>query len=243
MRSDAPRPIVVISLSVLTPWNPATTATLPSASAWRTRSPLTSMILALPWMVSVMMPTWLPVKLTAAMPRSARAIVSSAADTRSPVVSSMSISRPGPGARHLAGEGDQVVGRLAHRRDDDDDVVAVALRDLHVLGHGPHAIRVGDGRAAVLLDDQGHGGREPTGGSGGFPGRVRSRRAGHEPAVRSVVRRGDVALGDVLDDLEGEQVGAGRHRLAVGGLGLGVAVLERRAVDPRLERLLASQRV
>ena len=34
-------------------------------------------------------------KLTAATPRSARAIVSSAAETRSPVVSSMSISRPG----------------------------------------------------------------------------------------------------------------------------------------------------
>ena len=95
MRSDAPRPIVVISLSVLTPWKPATTATLPAASASRTRSPLTSRILALPWTVSVMMPTWLPVKLTAATPRSASAIVSSAAETRSPVVSSMSISRPG----------------------------------------------------------------------------------------------------------------------------------------------------
>ena len=53
------------------------------------------MIFALPWVVSVMMPTWLPVKLTASIPRSASAIVSSAADTRSPVVSSMSISRPG----------------------------------------------------------------------------------------------------------------------------------------------------
>ena len=49
----------------------------------------------MPWAVSVMMPTWLPVKLTASTPRSARAIVNSAADTRSPVVSSMSISRPG----------------------------------------------------------------------------------------------------------------------------------------------------
>ena len=95
MRSDAPRPIVVISFAVLTPWNPATTATLPAARASRTRSPLTSRIFALPWTVSVMMPTWLPVKLTAGTPRSARAIVSRAAETRSPVVSSMSISRPG----------------------------------------------------------------------------------------------------------------------------------------------------
>ena len=227
MRSDAPRPIVVISLSVLTPWNPATTATLPAASASRTRSPLTSTILALPWTVSVMMPTWLPVKLTAATPRSARAIVSSAAETRSPVVSSMSISRPGRVWRDLAGQRDQVVGGLAHRRDDDDDVVAVALRDLHVLGHGPHAVGVGDGRAAVLLDDQGHTGarayRRPACG----PRR-------DSDAVEAAVRRlncvrirsagGDVRLGDVLDDLEGEQVGAGRHRLAVGRLGLGVAV-------------------
>ena len=42
-----------------------------------------------------MMPTWLPVKLIASTPRSLSAIVSSAAETRSPVVSSMSISRPG----------------------------------------------------------------------------------------------------------------------------------------------------
>ena len=42
-----------------------------------------------------MMPTWLPVKLTASTPRSESAIVSSDADTRSPVVSSMSSSRPG----------------------------------------------------------------------------------------------------------------------------------------------------
>ena len=87
--------MVVISLSVLTPWKPAMTQTLPAAIASRTRSPLTSTILALRWAVSVMMPTWLPVKLTASMPRSASAIVTSAAVTRSPVVSSMSISRPG----------------------------------------------------------------------------------------------------------------------------------------------------
>ncbi len=95
MRSLAPRPIVVISLSRLTPWNPATTATLPAASASRTRSPLTSTIFALRWTLSVMIPTWLPVKLMASTPSEARAIVTSAAETRSPVVSSMSISRPG----------------------------------------------------------------------------------------------------------------------------------------------------
>ena len=87
--------MVVISFSVDTPWNPATTQTLPAARASRTRSPLTSRILALPWTLSVMMPTWLPVKETASMSRSARAMQTSAMLLRSPMVSSMSISRPG----------------------------------------------------------------------------------------------------------------------------------------------------
>ena len=42
-----------------------------------------------------MMPTWLPVKLTASMPRSARAMHTNAMEMRSPVVSNMSISRAG----------------------------------------------------------------------------------------------------------------------------------------------------
>ena len=37
------------------------------------------------------------------------------------------------------------------------DVVAGALGESHVLGDGAHAVGVGDGRTAVLLDDQGHG--------------------------------------------------------------------------------------
>ena len=41
--------------------------------------------------------------------------------------------------------------------DDDDHVVAVATGERDVLGDGPHAVGVGDGGAAVLLDDQGHG--------------------------------------------------------------------------------------
>ena len=46
-------------------------------------------------MTSMQMPTWLPVKLIAGTPRSASAMHSNDIDTRSPVVSSMSISRPG----------------------------------------------------------------------------------------------------------------------------------------------------
>jgi hypothetical protein len=55
------------------------------------------------------------------------------------------------------GERDQVVGGLAHRRDDHHDVVAVASRDRHVLGTGADAIGVGHRGAAVLLDEQSHG--------------------------------------------------------------------------------------
>ena len=165
-----------------------------------------------------MMPTWLPVKLTAGTPRSVEGHRQQRG--RHPLAGGQQhVHLPArAGGRHLGGEGDQVVGGLAHRRHDDHDVVAVALGDLHVLGDGPHAVRVGDGRAAVLLDDEGHGARAYRWVD---PGRLLT------------------TLGDVLHDLEAEQVGTGRHRLAVGGLGAGVAVLERRAVDPRLERLLA----
>ena len=59
------------------------------------RSGGTSMILAFMWVVSVRKPAWLPVKDSASMPRSARAMHSRAVALRSPAVMSMSISRPG----------------------------------------------------------------------------------------------------------------------------------------------------
>ena len=49
---------------------------------------------------------------------------SSAIEMRSPAVSSMSISRPCGSLGHVVGEAHEVVGRLAHRRDHDHDVVA-----------------------------------------------------------------------------------------------------------------------
>ncbi len=79
---------------VETPWNPATTAIEPSATDPRSRSALTSRILALRCAVSVRMPAWDPVKLTACSPRSMIAMQRSAIEIRSPAVSSMSISRP-----------------------------------------------------------------------------------------------------------------------------------------------------
>ncbi len=95
MASDPPRPRVVISRSADTPWNPATTGTFPAASASRRRSPLTSLILALVWSLSVMIPTWLPVNEAPSIPRSARAMTSSDMEIRSPVLTSMSYSRGG----------------------------------------------------------------------------------------------------------------------------------------------------
>ena len=40
---------------------------------------------------------------------------------------------------------------------DHDHVVAVTFGERDVFGDGPHPVGVGDGGAAVLLDDQGHG--------------------------------------------------------------------------------------
>ncbi len=62
MVSEAPRPIVVMSLvSWLTPWKPATIAMWPSLRASVIRPGVTSMIRALPCLPVVITPAWLPV--------------------------------------------------------------------------------------------------------------------------------------------------------------------------------------
>ena len=67
---------------------------------------------------------------------------------------------------HLAGRGvggqggglvQEVVGRVPHRGDDDDDRVAGLPGGDDAPGDAPHRVDVADGRAAVLLDDQCHG--------------------------------------------------------------------------------------
>ena len=63
--------------------------------ALRRRSGRISTILALLWLVSVMKPAWLPVKLSAGTPTECSAMHSSAIALRSPAVINMSISRPG----------------------------------------------------------------------------------------------------------------------------------------------------
>ena len=110
------------------------------------------------WAVSVTIPAWEPVNETAASPRSMMAMHSSAIEMRSPEVSSMSISRAVGSLRHLVGEPLEVVGGLAHRRDDDHDVVAGATGAHDVLRHGADPVGVGDGGAAELLHEQAHDG-------------------------------------------------------------------------------------
>src|SRR6478735_5197247 len=80
------------------------------------------------------------------------AIASNAIEMRSPVVSSMSISRAAG-----VGEVDELVGGVAHRRDGHDDVVARLAGLDDPLRDPLDALGIGDARTAVLLDDQGHG--------------------------------------------------------------------------------------
>ena len=93
--SEPPRPRNVTSRSTDTPWAPPTTGTRPASRAARSRSGRTSRIFALVCSPLVTNPAWLPVKLSAATPRSCSAMQNSAMALRSPAVTSMSISRPG----------------------------------------------------------------------------------------------------------------------------------------------------
>ena len=95
VRSEPPRPSVVISWVIVIPWKPATMTTRPFATSSWMRLALMSMTLALVWRPSVMMPTCEPVKEIALSPSSSIAMASSAAETCSPVAMSMSSSRSG----------------------------------------------------------------------------------------------------------------------------------------------------
>src|SRR5690606_12074927 len=55
------------------------------------------------------------------------------------------------------GEVDELIRRVPHRRDHDDDLVARLARLDDALGHTLDAHGIRDGRAAVLLHDEGHG--------------------------------------------------------------------------------------
>ena len=93
MVSEPPRPSVVTSREVETPWKPATSTIRSSSSAVEMRSARTSRMRALVCEVSVTIPACEPVSEMARWPRSLMAIAHSAQEMRSPVESSMSISR------------------------------------------------------------------------------------------------------------------------------------------------------
>ena len=93
MVSEPPRPSVVTSFAVETPWKPATSTIRSSSSASRMRLARTSRIRAFVCDVSVTIPACEPVSEIARWPRSLIAIAHSAHEIRSPVESSMSISR------------------------------------------------------------------------------------------------------------------------------------------------------
>ena len=82
------------------------------------------MIRALVWEESVTIPAWEPVSEIASWPMSWIAIAQSAQEIRSPVESSMSISRATGRVGDLLRLGDQLVGRLAPGREHGDDPVA-----------------------------------------------------------------------------------------------------------------------
>ena len=113
--------------------------------------------------VSVMMPAWLPVNEAAGTPSSASAMHSRDIEIRSPAVSSMSSSRPGPHSAHVLGEADEPVGGLAHGADHDDDIGATAPCAGDMVRDGTDAVGVADRGPAELLDNEGHA-RQPTAG-------------------------------------------------------------------------------
>ena len=107
--------------------------------------------------MSVRIPACEPVNETASWPRSLIAIETSAIEIRSPAVSSMSISRRFGRSATFDGEVDQLVGRVAHRRDDRADAVALLGGADDPPGDALDLLRAGDRGAAVLLRDDGHG--------------------------------------------------------------------------------------
>ena len=123
----------------------------------RMRSARTSRILAFMWVVSVMNPAWLPVKESA---RHAEVVQRHAQQGGGLALAGGDEHvhlAAGPGLGDLAGQVEQVVGLLAHGRDDHHDLVAPAHGAGHVVGDLADALGVGDRGATELLHDEGHG--------------------------------------------------------------------------------------
>ena len=105
------------------------------------------------WEVLVTMPACEPESEIASLPRSWIAIAQSAHEMRSPVDSSMSISRGCGSRRDLVRHAHQLVGRGAARRQHGDDALALLARARRSAGSAEDVLGVGDGRAAELHHD------------------------------------------------------------------------------------------
>src|SRR5680860_1839773 len=131
-----------------TPWKPATMTTAPVASASEMRPGVTAMMRALPWVASVMMPAWLPVRLVAVWPCSWMAMASRAIEMRSPAVSSMSSSRPG---------GMSEISLIPPGRELDmlltaGERISMALLAMAIHEHGHTATSLTGSQAGIITD-------------------------------------------------------------------------------------------
>ena len=103
-----------------------------------------------------MMPLWEPVKLMASPPRAWMAMREQRHGHALPRRDQHVELAPGCVGVDAPGEGEQPVGRLAHRAHDDHDVASRPLRGDDAVGHLADLLDVRDRRAAVLLDDEAH---------------------------------------------------------------------------------------
>ena len=157
MVSEPPRPsVVMFMVSLEKPWKPATIAMLPSATEFSTRP-------------GVMLDDARLAVDRRGEHAGLRAgerlgLVALRVDRhrqqghRDPLAGGEQHVELAP-ARHrddLLGQVDQLVGGVAHRGDDHDHVVAVALGGDDALGDPLDPLGVGDRRAAVLLHDETH---------------------------------------------------------------------------------------
>ncbi len=103
VKSEPPRPSVVICPSGVSPWNPATMTTLPEFNSSWIFLGVMFWILALVCTPSVTMPAWAPVSEMAGTPLACSAMAVKAMVVCSPVASNISISRSsGSGTISLA---------------------------------------------------------------------------------------------------------------------------------------------
>ena len=139
------------------PGSPATITTLPASISRRIRAGSMLAIRALPWRLSVVMPACGPLRLIAG---DAQGVEGHRDERRALVLAGREehvelalVGRLGD----RRGQAEQLVGRVAHRRNDDDEVGAGGALAGDPAGHTPDSIRVGEAGATEFLNDEGAG--------------------------------------------------------------------------------------